>query len=129
MANATEKQVNFIKRLLNEKAFTQSDAVMVSVEIEQRSGKTLGSEIDLDNLEGISSYEASKLIDALLAVPSKAAAKKEAERTVANFAAHDVLVAEAKAAGFKVSKNMRSSTIRKIMAGESTKKERQTMAW
>lgn len=112
MTIASEKQINFIKKLLDEKYFTELDAAGVAYDIKSRSGKTRDAYIDLDDLESLTSLEASKLISALLEAPSKAKIAKEAERRDAAFVKHAELVKWAKDHGVKITTRTRAAVIR-----------------
>lgn len=122
MKKATEKQVNFIKNLLEQKSFKELDAEFLAEDISLLSGKKVNVNIDLNELENLDGWVASKLIDALLKAPTKEKAAADEARRVANFKAHDELVAKAKALGLKVRKNMKSATLREMISEVSLQK-------
>lgn len=113
MTQATAKQVGFISKLLSERVFDEYDAAAVSADIKARSGKTIDSSIDLNDLASLTSLEASKLISALLEAPTKKAAAAKAERTAANMDRHAALVTWAKENGVKATTRTSAATIRR----------------
>ena len=108
----TQKQADFIKKLLATKNFTQLDAELLSSDMEMRNGKTQRVVIDLDNTEALDTVTASKLIDALLKSESKAQAEARTTRKAAALNRHSNLIEWAKANGVKVTANMKASTVR-----------------
>ena len=108
----TQKQADFIKKLLTIKNFTQLDAELLSADMEMRNGKTQRVVIDLDNTEALDTVTASKLIDALLKSESKAQAEARTTRKAAALNRHSNLIEWAKANGVKVTANMKASTVR-----------------
>lgn len=108
----TEKQITLIKKLLAEKDFNQFNADNLAYDIELLSGKTIGCEIDLNNLEALDNRTASKLIDALIKADSKTYAQKKAEHKATAMIRHEKMVEWAKGQGVKVTARMKASTIR-----------------
>ncbi|GHV49940.1 hypothetical protein FACS1894216_01240 [Synergistales bacterium] len=102
----TEKQEGFIKSLLNKKAFTHEDADNLVFEMELKTGKTKGFDVDIDNVGSMSSYTASKLIDALLKAPSKEYAAAKEKKKEAAMDKYSKMIQWAKNNGVKGVKNM-----------------------
>jgi hypothetical protein len=108
----TQKQADFIKKLLATKNFTQLDAELLASDMEMRNGKTQRVVIDLDNTEALDTATASKLIDALIKSESKAEAEAREIRKAAALNKHNNLIEWAKANGVKATANMKASTVR-----------------
>ena len=108
----TQKQADFIKKLLATKNFTQLDAELLAADMEMRNGKTQRVVIDLDNTEALDTTTASKLIDALIKSESKIEAEARETRKAAGFNKHNNLIEWAKANGDKATANMKAATVR-----------------
>ena len=108
----TEKQAAFIKKLMEERNWTEYDMDMFEEDMYLRTGKTAR----VNCSENMSSSTASRLIERLLACETKA----DANRRSGALAKHAKFVEWAKGAGIKgVRRNMCSRTIREkiITAG------------
>lgn len=112
MKQATEKQINLINKLLEEKAFDYEYAASANVRF---NSFTCDYEsvlpLYINDYSELTSYQASFLIDLLFKAPTKEVAQARANRKEEAFARHARLVDYAKSNGVRVTTRTKTRTI------------------